>query len=73
MERVELQSIHKCLQRFPKLPLWIIEYVWAHKMTDIQEGWFSQYFLRRCLTCCYPDYLLSLYTDIVGLIMISYS
>lgn len=42
MEGVALQSFHKCFQ-FPKLPLWIIEYVWAHKMTDIQQGWFSQY------------------------------
>ncbi|KAM8890947.1 uncharacterized protein AB9W97_011709 [Spinachia spinachia] len=26
-----------CLQNFPKSPLWIIEYVWAHKMMEVQE------------------------------------
>lgn len=29
-----------CLQTDPKLPVWIIEHVWAHKMMDIQKGWF---------------------------------
>ncbi|XP_067445113.1 nuclear factor of activated T-cells 5 [Thunnus thynnus] len=35
MEEGEQQPdmLHSC----PKLPLWIIEYVWAHKMMDIQE------------------------------------
>ncbi|KAL6107331.1 tinf2 [Pungitius sinensis] len=26
-----------CLHNFPKSPLWIIEYVWAHKMMEIQD------------------------------------
>ncbi|XP_078114158.1 uncharacterized protein LOC144522732 [Sander vitreus] len=38
MEGVELQpAAEKCLEDFPKFPLWIIEYVWAHQMIDIQE------------------------------------
>ncbi|TDH09051.1 hypothetical protein EPR50_G00082560 [Perca flavescens] len=38
MEGVELQpAADKCLEDFPKFPLWIIEYVWAHQMIDIQE------------------------------------
>ena len=40
MEGVELQLFRKCLQSFPKLPLWIIEHAWAHNMMDVQEGWF---------------------------------
>ncbi|XP_045892828.1 uncharacterized protein LOC123961461 [Micropterus dolomieu] len=38
MEGTELQPLDQCLQSFQKLPLWIIEYIWAHKMTDIQEA-----------------------------------
>nr|XP_046249798.1 uncharacterized protein LOC124061693 [Scatophagus argus] len=38
MEGVELQPVQKCLQNFSNLPLWIIEYAWAHKMMDIQEA-----------------------------------
>ncbi|XP_028286688.1 uncharacterized protein LOC114451908 [Parambassis ranga] len=26
-----------CSQNFPKLPVWIIEHVWAHRMMEIQE------------------------------------
>ncbi|XP_040894239.1 mucin-17 [Toxotes jaculatrix] len=37
MEGRQLQADSKSLQSFPKLPVWIIEYVWAHKMMDIQE------------------------------------
>ncbi|KAG7231074.1 hypothetical protein INR49_025104, partial [Caranx melampygus] len=37
MERGELQADRKSLLNFPKLPVWIIEYVWAHRMMDIQE------------------------------------
>ncbi|XP_039987857.1 uncharacterized protein LOC120792685 isoform X2 [Xiphias gladius] len=37
MEGRELQADNTCLQRFPKLLVWIIEYVWAHEMMDIQE------------------------------------
>ncbi|XP_054475956.1 uncharacterized protein LOC129108257 [Anoplopoma fimbria] len=37
MDGTELQPDNTCLQSFPKLPLWIIEYVWAHKMMEIQE------------------------------------
>ncbi|KAF3689260.1 TERF1-interacting nuclear factor 2 TRF1-interacting nuclear protein 2 [Channa argus] len=37
MEARDLQAVNKRLQSFPKLPLWIIEHVWAHKMMDIQE------------------------------------
>lgn len=38
----ELQSLRadgKSLQSFPKMPVWILEYIWAHKMMDLQEGW----------------------------------
>ncbi|XP_019113741.2 uncharacterized protein LOC104938148 [Larimichthys crocea] len=34
MEGDELQ-LHRCLQSFPKLPLWIIEHVWAHRLMEI--------------------------------------
>ncbi|XP_044048978.1 uncharacterized protein YMR317W isoform X2 [Siniperca chuatsi] len=37
MEETELQPGDTSSQSFQKLPLWIIEYVWAHKRTDIQE------------------------------------
>ncbi|XP_071346139.1 uncharacterized protein [Trachinotus anak] len=37
MEGREQQAESKCLLSFKKLPVWIIEYVWAHKMMDIQE------------------------------------
>ncbi|XP_051239134.1 uncharacterized protein LOC127353694 [Dicentrarchus labrax] len=38
MEGAELKSVHKCLQSFPKFPLWIIEHVWAHQMMDVQQA-----------------------------------
>lgn len=41
MEGRELQADNKRLQSFPKFSVWIIEYVWAHRMMDIQEGWFE--------------------------------
>ncbi|XP_059191492.1 uncharacterized protein LOC131973500 [Centropristis striata] len=37
IEGMELHPDSTCLENFPKLPLWIIEYVWAHKMMDIQQ------------------------------------
>lgn len=37
------------IQKFPQFPLWIIEYVWAHKMTDIQEGSFNLNLLPQLL------------------------
>ncbi|KAM6925892.1 uncharacterized protein PEZ65_009497 [Lycodopsis pacificus] len=39
MDGIELRPAYNvtCLQNFPKLPLWIIEYVWAHKMMELQE------------------------------------
>ncbi|XP_074487804.1 uncharacterized protein LOC141765608 isoform X1 [Sebastes fasciatus] len=38
MEGAELQTDSlSCLHKFPRLPLWIIEYVWAHKMMEIHE------------------------------------
>ncbi|XP_041650849.1 uncharacterized protein LOC121514686 [Cheilinus undulatus] len=33
----ELPPVNTCLQSFPKLPLWIIEHVWAHNVMDLQE------------------------------------
>ncbi|XP_034390585.1 uncharacterized protein LOC117732070 [Cyclopterus lumpus] len=37
MAGTELRPDNTCLRNFKKLPLWIIEYVWAHKTMDIQE------------------------------------
>ncbi|XP_056242275.1 uncharacterized protein LOC130175761 [Seriola aureovittata] len=37
MEGRALQADSNCLLSLPKLPVWIIEYVWVHKMMDIQE------------------------------------
>ncbi|KAK9517238.1 hypothetical protein VZT92_025123 [Zoarces viviparus] len=37
MDGIEQRPTDTCLQNFPKLPLWIIEYVWAHKMMELQE------------------------------------
>ncbi|XP_068579288.1 uncharacterized protein [Cebidichthys violaceus] len=37
MDGTEPRPDNARLQKFPKLPLWIIEYVWAHKMMEIQE------------------------------------
>ncbi|XP_020498246.2 serine-rich adhesin for platelets [Labrus bergylta] len=37
MDGDQLQPGNRCLQSFPKLPLWIIEHVWAHKLIDLQE------------------------------------
>lgn len=42
MEERELQADNR-------FPVWIIEYVWAHKMMDIQEGWF-EFILIRAIT-----------------------
>lgn len=47
MEREELQAERRSLLNCTKLPVWIIEYVWAHKMMDLQEGWF-EVILRCC-------------------------
>lgn len=41
MEGEELQLCDKFLQSDTKFTLWIIEYVWAHKMIDTLEGWFT--------------------------------
>ncbi|XP_029289036.1 uncharacterized protein LOC115009287 isoform X2 [Cottoperca gobio] len=37
MEGIEMQPASKCSQNLTKLPLWIIEYSWAHKMMEVQE------------------------------------
>lgn len=54
MEGVEPQpAAEQCLEGFSKFPLWIIEYVWAHQMIDIQEGWFIilLYPVNLSITC----------------------
>lgn len=33
------------VESFKKFPLWIIEYVWAHKTLDLQEGGLRFHFL----------------------------
>lgn len=32
---------HRFRANVSKLPLWIIEYIWAHKMADVLEGRFE--------------------------------
>lgn len=37
---METRQQQPCLQPVSKLPLRIIEYIWAHRMEDVLQGWF---------------------------------
>ncbi|XP_068169623.1 uncharacterized protein [Antennarius striatus] len=37
MDGSDPRRVHTCEQDRSRMPLWIIEYIWVHKMTDIEE------------------------------------
>lgn len=52
MDGRDLQQQVGCLMKLKKLPVWIIEHVWAHKIMDIREGWYFS-FLQDILNICF--------------------